>query len=121
MAQVPFALSVHHIISSVGADVGFASLIGLALLVLLFFSQARETATLRTRADEAGMRIGELEAELADLAERLEEIVVARVAARDTHSNAAPEQIFADIAADEIGAAENGDKLLRRLNHRLAP
>jgi LytR cell envelope-related transcriptional attenuator len=71
MAQVPFALSVHHIISSVGADVGFASLIGLALLVLLFFSQAREPATLRSRADEAGQRIQELEGELADLAEQL--------------------------------------------------
>jgi LytR cell envelope-related transcriptional attenuator len=71
MTQVPFALSVHHIISSVGADVGFASLIGLALLVLLFFSQARETATLRDRADEAGLRIQELEGELADLAEQL--------------------------------------------------
>jgi hypothetical protein len=71
MAQVPFALSVHHIVSSVGADVGFASLIGLALLVLLFFSQARETATLRNRADEAGLRIQELEGELADLAEQL--------------------------------------------------
>ena len=71
MAQVPFALSVHHIISSVGADVGFASLIGLALLVLLFFSQARETATLRDRADEAGLRIQELEGELADLADQL--------------------------------------------------
>jgi hypothetical protein len=71
MAQVPFALSVHHIISSVGADVGFASLIAVALLVLLFFSQARETATLRNRADEAGLRIQELEAELADLADQL--------------------------------------------------
>ncbi len=71
MAQVPFALSVHHFISSVGADVGFASLIGLALLVLLFFSQARETATLRGRADEAALRIRELEAELAEMAEQV--------------------------------------------------
>jgi LytR cell envelope-related transcriptional attenuator len=71
MAQVPFALSVHHFISSVGADVGFASLIGLALLVLLFFSQARETSTLRSRADEAGLRIQELESEVAELAEQL--------------------------------------------------
>src|SRR5581483_7159453 len=71
MSAIPAALSVHHIISSVGADVGFASLIGLALLVLLFFSQARETATLRSRADEAGQRIQELEGELAELAEQL--------------------------------------------------
>jgi hypothetical protein len=71
MAQVPFALSVHHFISTVGADVGFASLIGLALLVLLFFSQARETSTLRSRADEVGLRIQELESEVAELAEQL--------------------------------------------------
>jgi len=71
MALIPSVLSVHQLVSSVGADVGFASLIGLALLVLLFFSQARETATLRTRADEAGERIQELEAELADLADQL--------------------------------------------------
>jgi hypothetical protein len=53
MAAIPFALSIHHFISSVGADVGFASIIGLAILVLLFFAQARETASLRRRADEA--------------------------------------------------------------------
>ncbi|MGN6870489.1 MAG: LytR C-terminal domain-containing protein [Solirubrobacteraceae bacterium] len=72
MAAIPLAsFSVHDLVSSAGADVGFASLIGLALLVLLFFSQARETHTLRTRADEAGMRIQELEAEVADLADQL--------------------------------------------------
>lgn len=53
MAVIPFALSIHHFITSVGADVGFASIIGLAVLVLLFFAQARETASLRRRADEA--------------------------------------------------------------------
>jgi hypothetical protein len=71
MVSIPFGLSVHHFISSVGADVGFASLIGLALLVLLFFSQARETATLRARADEASQRIQELEGELADMADQV--------------------------------------------------
>src|SRR5690242_13398849 len=72
MAAIPLAsFSVHELVSSAGADVGFASLIGLALLVLLFFSQARETHTLRTRADEAGERIQELESEVADLAEQL--------------------------------------------------
>ena len=50
MVTIPFGLSVHHFISSVGADAGFAALIAVALLVLLFFSQARETHTLRTRA-----------------------------------------------------------------------
>jgi hypothetical protein len=71
MPSIPFALSVHHFISSVGADAGFASLIGLALLVLLYFAHARETATLRSRADEAGLRVRELEAQLADLADQI--------------------------------------------------
>ena len=71
MVTIPFALSVHHFISSVGADAGFAAFIAVALLVLLYFSQARETATLRRRADEAGQRVQELEAELAALADHV--------------------------------------------------
>ncbi len=61
----------HHFISSVGADAGFAAFIAVALLVLLYFSQARETATLRRRADEAGQRVHELEDELAALADHV--------------------------------------------------
>jgi hypothetical protein len=71
MVTLPFALSVHHFISSVGADAGFAAFIAVALLVLLYFSQARETATLRRRADEAGQRVQELESELAALADHV--------------------------------------------------
>ncbi|MGO9495297.1 MAG: LytR C-terminal domain-containing protein [Solirubrobacteraceae bacterium] len=71
MHTIPFALSVHHFISSVGADAGFAAFIAVALLVLLYFSQARETATLRRRADEAGQRVQELENELAGLADQV--------------------------------------------------
>ncbi len=44
-------ISVHHFINSVGADAGFAAIIGLAILVLLYFAQARETAKLREHAD----------------------------------------------------------------------
>src|ERR1700735_3291970 len=65
MAPIPFAFSVHHFISSVGADAGFASIIGLAILVLLYFAQARETSTLRDRADEAEQRAVQLEARLS--------------------------------------------------------
>jgi hypothetical protein len=71
MQSVPFALSVHHFISSVGADAGFASLIGLALLILLYFAQARETATLRRRADDAGLRVQDLEGQMYELAGQL--------------------------------------------------
>jgi hypothetical protein len=50
MGALPVAVSVHGFVSSVGADAGFAAIIGLAILVLLFFAQARETASLRERA-----------------------------------------------------------------------
>ena len=67
MGTLPFALSIHHFINSVGADAGFAAIIGLALLILLYFAQARETNALRNHADEAGLRIQQLEARLAQL------------------------------------------------------
>ncbi len=68
MGSVPFAFSVHHFISSVGADAGFAAIIGLAMLVLLYFAQARETATLREQAEEAEQRVQYLEGRLAQVA-----------------------------------------------------
>ena len=34
MGSLPFALSIHNFINSVGADAGFAAIIGLALLIL---------------------------------------------------------------------------------------
>ncbi|MHB8657512.1 MAG: LytR C-terminal domain-containing protein [Solirubrobacteraceae bacterium] len=50
-----------------GAKAGFAAIIGLAVLVLLYFAQARETATLREHAHEAAQRIQQLETRLAEL------------------------------------------------------
>ncbi|HEY1519272.1 MAG TPA: LytR C-terminal domain-containing protein [Solirubrobacteraceae bacterium] len=92
MQTISFAVSVHHFISSVGADAGFAALIAVALLILLYFSQARETATLRHRADEAGQRVQELEGQLAELADHVAalpaEISVHAVAPRPAHAYA---------------------------------
>ena len=67
MGSLPFAFSVHHFINSVGADAGFAAIIGLAILILLYFAQARETANLRNHAYEAAQRIQDLEARVAHL------------------------------------------------------
>ncbi|HEX3803818.1 MAG TPA: LytR C-terminal domain-containing protein [Solirubrobacteraceae bacterium] len=67
MVTIPFALSVHKFVNSVGADVGFASIIAVAILILLYFAHARETATLRDRLDEAHTRIGGLEARIGQL------------------------------------------------------
>src|ERR1700760_2791631 len=68
MANPPLALSVHHFVNSVGADAGFAAIIGLAILVLLYFAQARETANLREQAYESAQRVAQLEARLTSLA-----------------------------------------------------
>jgi hypothetical protein len=65
MGSLPFALSVHKFVSSVGADAGFASIIGLAILVLLYFAQARETASLRDRVEETEQRNVALEQRVA--------------------------------------------------------
>ena len=67
MGLAPFAFSVHSFISSVGADAGFASIVGLAVLVLLYFAQARETESLREQTHESARRVQQLEGRLAYL------------------------------------------------------
>lgn len=64
---VPFALSIHSFVNSIGSYVGFASIVAVAILILLYFAHARETATLRERLDQAQQRIGGLEARVAQL------------------------------------------------------
>jgi hypothetical protein len=68
MTDLPLALSIHSFIDKIGADAGFAAIVGIALLLLLLLSQARETALLRERAAAAAARIRELEGQLAQLA-----------------------------------------------------
>jgi len=65
--EVPFALSIHKFVNSVGADAGFAAFVCVAVIGLLYFAQARETATLRERLEDAHERIGGLEARIAQL------------------------------------------------------
>jgi hypothetical protein len=61
-AVVPYAsLSVTHFINKVGADAGFAAIIGVALVVIMLFVHARETASLRERAEDAEDRVDYLE------------------------------------------------------------
>lgn len=61
---MPLALSVHNLVSSVGADAGFAAVIGLAILALLYFAHARETANLREEAAMLAQRLQDAEARL---------------------------------------------------------
>ena len=69
-------------------------------------ARAVDRALDRRRAGEVGAD----DADLADLPERLEEEGLARVALGDAQPRAGLEQRFADVAADEAAAAENGDE-----------
>ncbi len=60
------------------------------------------------------------ETELADLAERLDEIGIARIARGDAHADPAFHQELADVAADESVPAEHRHQLFRALDHRRA-
>lgn len=90
MASIPYALSVQHFINSVGAKAGFASIIGLALLVLLFFTQSRETANLRRRADEAEDQLQQLQLYVDHLSRQRAQPAAAPAAAQATQSTGAP-------------------------------
>jgi hypothetical protein len=61
------AVTIKRFINDVGDYVGFASIVAVAILILLYFSHARETATLRERLDEAQSRIAGLEARIGQL------------------------------------------------------
>ena len=65
--RLPSRCPCHHFISSVGADAGFASIIGLAILVLLYFAHARDTANLHDEAEELAHRLLQAETRIAQL------------------------------------------------------
>ncbi|HTX46854.1 MAG TPA: LytR C-terminal domain-containing protein [Solirubrobacteraceae bacterium] len=98
MTHLPLAFSIHHFISSVGADAGFASIIGLAILVLLYFAQARETSTLRERADGAEQHAAQLEARLSQVAQ------AARAQAQQAGPRPAPSPIARPLANPAVAA-----------------
>jgi hypothetical protein len=108
MDSLPFGLSVHHFVSSVGADAGFAALIAVAILVLLYFAQARETATLRTRAGEADLRVEELEAQLADLSDQVASLP-AEISVRAASPRVAAAYGAAQVQAAGVPAAVGAD------------
>ena len=105
MGAIPFAISVHHFVSTVGDYAGVASIIGLALLVLLFFSQARETANLRDRAEESDEHIRQLETKLAYASRNVSQPTPAPAPAPAGVHRRAPAPAPAAIGAAAAGAA----------------
>jgi LytR cell envelope-related transcriptional attenuator len=95
MASIAYALSIQHFINTVGAKAGFAAIIGLALLVLLFFTQARETANLRRRSDEAELQLHQLQLHVDHLS---------RQRSQHAAAAAAPQITGAPVAAPPAAA-----------------
>lgn len=87
-SMLPVGLSVHNFISSVGADAGFAAIVGLAVLVLLYFAHARDTANLQEEAEELAHRLLQAETRLAELSRQAP--VQEQVAAQQPASAGAP-------------------------------
>jgi hypothetical protein len=102
MAAIPYGLSIHHFINSVGADAGFAAIIGLAILILLFFSQARETANLRRRADAAEDELHRLQLYVDQLFRSRPQSTVAPVAAPPAAARIAPRPAAAPVASRAV-------------------
>src|SRR5271170_2483827 len=61
MSFLPFALSLSSTFTKIGAIAAFAGLVGIAVLSLLVFSQAREIRRLREWAGRAPERAADME------------------------------------------------------------
>jgi LytR cell envelope-related transcriptional attenuator len=115
---LPLALSLTSTFTKVGAIAGFAALLGIALLSLLAFAQAREIKRLREWAGRAPERAAEMEQRVStEAAARLQRAggppaaaaagaVGARVVPRKTPLVSAPVStaVNATVAAGKIGA-----------------
>ncbi len=112
MASIAYALSVQHFVNSVGAKAGFASIIGLALLVLLFFTQSRETANLRRRADEAEQQLQQLQLYVDHLSRQRSAPAAAPASAQSTGAPVAapPAAAAARLARAGASRAVPGDQ-----------
>ena len=84
--MISFALSLHSLKSSLGTDAGFVAILGLAILTLLYFAQARETRTVREALERS-------EAQLAAVGQRLEAVARAQAAAAQRAAANAPAPI----------------------------
>jgi hypothetical protein len=111
MASIAYALSIQHFVNSVGAKAGFASIIGLALLVLLFFTQSRETANLRRRADEAEQQLYQLQLYVDHLSRQRSQHAAAPAAAQTTGAPVAAPPAAAALAKAGASRAIPGEQL----------
>ncbi|HEX7610142.1 MAG TPA: hypothetical protein VF380_05675, partial [Solirubrobacteraceae bacterium] len=107
MTFLPLALSLSSTFTQIGAIAAFAALLGIAILSLLVFSQAREIKRLREWAGRAPERAVDLEqrvsAAAADRAQGAQSGQMARPVPRTTPIQSRP--VAAGAVAAGVGAA----------------
>jgi LytR cell envelope-related transcriptional attenuator len=115
MSVLPFAFSLSSSVTEIGAIAAFAALLGIAVLSLLVFSQAREIKRLREWAGRAPERAAEMEQRVsADASARVQRagapVAGARVVPRTTPLVSAPVStaVHATAAAAVPGVVAKG-------------
>ena len=111
MSAAIIAASAGSVVEQVGSYAGYASVVGLGILSLLYFTQAREVKRLREWAGRAPERAAELEERVqADAQKRVVAQPIAPTSAAgqqaaDARTQAATAAVYASIGAQPPGAA----------------
>lgn len=119
MSATILAASAGGLIEQVGSYAGYASIIGLGILALLYFSQAREVRRLREWAGRAPERAAELEQRVqADAQRRVGAAPIAATSAAgqqavEARTHEATAAVYASIGAPPPGAAPPPGQLAR--------
>src|SRR3954453_14630485 len=101
---VLFAFSLQHEVEKYGPYVGLAAFLGLAILTVLYFAQARELKRLRDWAGRAPERAQELEARVVAQADELRRAgVAAPEPVAERSGTVSPAQPVAEPAAAATG------------------
>jgi hypothetical protein len=104
------ALSISNEVEKFGAYAGFAAVLGLAVLALLYFASAREVKRLREWADRAPERVADLEARVGEMARdrAVAPQPVGQAAAAKQGAKPATAAAAAAAKPEVAGAAPNG-------------
>jgi hypothetical protein len=119
MSATIIAASANDVVEQVGSYAGYASIVGLGVLALLYFTQAREVKRLREWAGRAPERAAELEervksdAQKRVVAQPIAPTSAAAQQAAEARAQAATAAVYASIGAQPPGAPPPPGQLAR--------
>ena len=114
MSATIIAASAGAVVEQIGAYAGYAAIIGLGILALLYFTQAREVKRLREWAGRAPERAVELEERVqADAQKRVVAQPIGAASAAGQQAAAATAAVYASVGAQPPGASPPPGSLAR--------